>query len=136
MNIITESTMITDDQLEMFEGLRGLMPSWLHELILRYSDTELASHAYASCLTDYVYRTATITLSPLFFTLDEKRQKQVAIHEVCHIVLEPFLYTLKGYVKFEEDEEGNVVPKPVLDGLESSVEDLSWIMLDLMKKER
>lgn len=82
-----------DDQREQLEPLieryRYLLPDWLGRLDIEYDDGDESEEYYAAAHTEYLYREATLYITPTFWSLDADGRAATVAHEAGHILLAP-----------------------------------------------
>jgi hypothetical protein len=73
---------------DAIEDVTHLLPGWVAHLHIRWDGDDNENNATVS--TEYEYRRAVITICPAFLSLSRYEQNHTLIHEIGHIITDPF----------------------------------------------
>lgn len=106
-----------------------LIPKWLQNLKIEVEPSDNPNLLASTCASEQ-YREASLTIRPLWFTMNEDEQSETIVHELCHLHTNPLydfsLNAIRKYADGKDENQMQIVFDEMEAYLERQTQDLTF----------
>jgi len=119
----------------LVDRLCGVVPVWCRTLTIKFGDCD-EDDSVAQCHVNQTYRFAVITIGSYFFSSDDADRCEYLLHELLHIATATLAEPVRSMIDDLTDDLPRATQKAMrtrlIDGLEQTVQDLTFAILPLI----